>query len=209
MIDQTIMSQYANSPRLMAIIETVWEAIDPSKFTKNVFDLIVNIPTANRYGLEIWGRIVGVDQDIAYLNPRYEYFGFGDERQNFDNGTFADAASMAGDWTFTDDNYRELILLKALSNIVYATAPNINALLRAMFGRSAYCLITGHMEMSYIFEFEPTPFQRYLISKAGILPQPCGVFIRNIGYVDRDSVFGFEGSGLQPFNNGVFYNGTT
>ena len=96
--------------------------------------------------------------------------------------------------------------MKALSNIVYATAPNINALMRAMFDRPSYCLITGHMKMRYVFEFELSPYQHHLVYNTDILPRPCGVEISIIINADTNGIFGFDGTGLQPFGQGVFYN---
>lgn len=54
-LEQTVMSQYANSPRLMGILRSVWDAIDPDLFTSDYYRLIMSIPTANGMGLDIWG----------------------------------------------------------------------------------------------------------------------------------------------------------
>lgn len=206
MIEKTIMSQYANSPRLMHIITSLWDALDPEKFTSEYYRLVMSIPTANGHGLDIWGRIVGIGRSVTFSDPSGEYFGFTDGFYPFNERPFSSPGSAYDTFELTNDAYRELILLKALSNIVYATAPNINALLRAMFDEPCYCLITGHMQMRYVFEFELSPYQRHLVYNAGILPRPCGVEISIIISADPSGIFGFDGSGLQPFGQGVFYN---
>lgn len=205
-IDQTIMSQYANSPRLMAILRSLWSAIDPDKFTEDYYRLIMNIPTANGMGLDIWGRIVAITRTVSFVNPDGEYFGFEAGFYPFNERPFSAPGSGTDTWELTNDAYRELILMKALSNIIYATAPNINAMLRHMFSKPAYCLITGHMKIRYVFEFDLSPFYRHLVYNTDILPRPCGVEINKIISADPSGIFGFDGSGLQPFGQGVFYN---
>ncbi len=206
MINQTIMSQYANSPRLMSIITSLWDALDPDKFTTDFYNLVMDIPNANGYGLDIWGRIVGISRTVNFVNPGGEYFGFTGGFFPFNERPFSAPGSGTDTWELANDAYRELILLKALSNIVYATAPNINALMRAMFDKPCYCLITGHMQMRYVFEFDLSPYQHYLIYNTDILPRPCGVDVSFIISADPAGIFGFYGSGLQPFGQGVFYN---
>lgn len=204
MIEKTIMSQYANSPRLMHILRSLWGALDPEELIAKYYALVMNIPTANSYGLDIWGRIVGIGRTVTFPDPQDEYFGFADGFFPFNTRPFSSAGGSASSWELSNDAYRELILMKALSNIVYATAPNINALMRSMFTGPAYCLITGHMQMKYVFEFELTPYQQYLVYNSGILPRPCGVEISV--QISPRVLFGFNGSGLQPLGQGVFYN---
>lgn len=208
MIDQTIMSQYANSPRLLHIIRTVADAIDPTKFTEDYYRLVMSIPTAGTYGLDVWGRIVGITRSAELANPEGEYFGFSDGFYPFGERPFSNAGDPSQTWDLSNHAFRELILIKAMANIVYATAPNINALLRAIFDRPAYFLITGHMKARYVFEFSLTPWQHHLVYNTGILPRPCGVLIDIIVNADVEGIFGFSGTGLQPFNQGVFFDAT-
>lgn len=205
-IEDTIMSQYANSPRLMGIITSLWNALDPNKFTNDFYNLVMDIPSANGYGLDNWGRIVGIGRTVNFVNPAGEYLGFTDGFYPFNERPFSAPGSGTDTWELTNDAYREIILLKAMSNIVYATAPNINALMRSMFNDPCYCLISGHMQMQYIFEFELSAYQRNLVYNTEILPRPCGVEINII--TNAGAIFGFDGSGLRPFGQGVFYNAT-
>lgn len=206
LIGKTIMSQYANSPRLMHIIKTVAGAINPDKFTDDYYRLIMSIPTANSHGLDIWGRIVGIGRTVRFANPEGEYFGFSDGFYPFNQRPFSAAGSESDAWELSDDAYRELIIMKAMANIVYASAPNINALLRAVFDKPCYFLITGHMDVSYVFEFNLTAYERHLVYNTDILPRPCGVLVSIIINADVNNIFGFSGQGLQPFNEGTFYN---
>uniref|UniRef100_UPI001F489CB2 DUF2612 domain-containing protein n=1 Tax=Escherichia coli TaxID=562 RepID=UPI001F489CB2 len=102
---------------------------------------------------------------------------------------------------------RKLIIIKAASNILYATAWNINKFLLMVFdGRKAYYDIIGHMSAEYVFEFSLTPFDRLIVYTLKMLPMPSGVGI-SYREVDVDRTFGFDGSDLSIFNNGVFYSG--
>lgn len=208
-IQQTIMSQYANSPRLLRIINDLWGAIDPTKFNEDYFNLIMSIPTANTQGLDIWGRIVGIGRTVYFPNPEGEYFGFEDGFYPFNERPFSAAGNENDAWELADDAYRQLILIKAMSNIIYATAPNINILMRAVFGKSCYFLLTGHMEGRYVFEFYLNQFERHIVYNTDILPRPCGVDVSIIIDLDEANIFGFYGSGLQPFGQGTFFNGAT
>ena len=207
-IDKTIMSQYEHSPRLMAIIQSLYQGIDPDKFTEQYYRLIMSIPTANDVGLNIWGQIVGISRTVTFSNPDSKVFGFSDGFYPFNQAPFSAAGSTQGAWELSTEAYRRLILLKAMSNIIYATVININRLLGQMFEGNAYALFVGHMALRYIFEFDLSPYERHLVYNADILPRPCGVLINIIINLNPDGIFGFNGQGLQPFNQGVFYDAT-
>ena len=49
-IEDTIASQYANSPRLMLIIQELHNAIDPTKNIQDFYRLIWNLETAEGGG---------------------------------------------------------------------------------------------------------------------------------------------------------------
>jgi hypothetical protein len=72
---QTILSQYANSPRLTGMIEAFNAAWDQTQNFDNLYDLIWNVLTAQGYGLDVWGRIVGVTRVLS-LPSSATYLGF-------------------------------------------------------------------------------------------------------------------------------------
>lgn len=203
----TLMSQYATSPRITSFIMGVGEALDTTKINKDFFDMVVNLKTAQGFGLDIWGRIVGIGRAVHGVDPQGEYFGFEDGFYPFNDQPFY-SGLVSDSWDLTDDAYRELILMKAMSNIIYATAPNINRLLWALFGRNAYFLALGDMRGRYVLEFHINAFERHIIYNTDILPRPCGVYIDIIIDLDTNETFGFSGTGLQPFGEGVFYDGS-
>src|SRR5574337_660412 len=60
----TIFSQFANANTLTSIIGSFLDATDPTEFVDAVYDEIWNIQTAIGYGLDVWGRIVGVNRVV-------------------------------------------------------------------------------------------------------------------------------------------------
>lgn len=200
---KTLMSQYANSPRIVGILSELGDAIDPSLFVGEFYDAIFNLHTARGFGLDIWGRIVNVGRTMFYQNPQGEFFGFEDGFYPMSQRPFSGAGNENNAWDLSDDAYRDLIFIKAFSNIVYATALNINRLLKFIFSGKCYFLIKGHMRAEYVFEFTLSPFERHIAFDTDILPRPCGV-LTSIYELDINETFGFYGTGLQPMSQGAF-----
>lgn len=147
-VEQTVARQYLNSPIIMSLIDSMNAAIDPSGDIDNFLIWIWQVSTARGFGLDIWGRIVGVSRTL-----------------------------LTSPATVLDDNdYRSLILLKALSNISASTPYSMNSLLLNWLGNvRAYVNNLGNMEMLLNFEFLLTPVQLAILQYAGILPLPTAV----------------------------------
>lgn len=181
-VESTIISQYGNSATISQLIQNMNDYIDPSADIDNFYNYVFNIETAQGFGLDIWGRIVGVSR-IVLSNPVYE---------------------------LSDANYRSLLLLKALSNISYSSAPSINQLLQNwMTGRGrCYVKDLGAMAMSYIFEFALQPFEVVILQQSGIFLRPAGV--RSTIVQNEYPVFGFKEMGTTwawPFGQAPFTPG--
>ena len=73
-LEQTIISQYANSPVLMQLIQNMNEYLDPQANIQAFYDNIWNVQTAIGYGLDVWGKIVGVSRQLSV--PQSDFFGF-------------------------------------------------------------------------------------------------------------------------------------
>lgn len=208
-IQDTIASQYANSPVVLSIIETINNAIDPRFTIDEFYKVLWDLRTATGWGLDIWGRIVGVSRNVQMSDPDADAFGFKTTPASpkftpFDNAPFSAAGSKFSSYRLLDPQYKELIIIKAASNILYATAPNINQYLKSIFGdQRAYYYITGHMTASYIFEFNLTAFQRLIAFTLKLLPEPCGVLV-SYQQSAVNEYFGFDGTEFQPFDQGVF-----
>lgn len=203
-IKDTIMAQYANSPNILALISGMNDAIDPQYFIDDFYEYVYRLSSAVGFGLDIWAEKVGVSRTAPMSNPDSKYFGFATGGEPFNTYPFNSSGSGISSYQLPDVQLRELIIIRAAINILYATAININKFLLMIFnGRRAYYSITGHMTAEYVFEFALTPFERMFVYTLNILPKPSGVGI-SYREVDVNKVFGFEGSGLQNFDNGVF-----
>lgn len=206
-IQDTLMSQYANSPVICNLIESMNECIDPARSIDDFYRLAFNVKTAQSFGLDIWGRIVGVNRNISIPPDDIDTFGFKTSPQAFqpfNSYPFSSAGARFSSYHLSDERFRLLIMIKAAANILHATAPNINKYLRMIFPeKRVYFLITGHMKGRYFFEFTPNKFERHIIYNLQLLPRPSGVLI-DYRESPPAGIFGFSGTGFQPFNQGSF-----
>ncbi|AKE09223.1 DUF2612 domain-containing protein [Serratia liquefaciens] len=183
----TILAQYAGSPKLRSIIETFNTTMDTEKFLDDFYDVIWNIETADTYGLDVWGKIVVVSR-LLTVTPSEKFFGYGeatnttpviDDPQPFDQAPFYTGEQQTSTISLTNDAYRKLIMLKAMANITDCTIPNMNKMLMYMFGSSgkAYVRNDGGMVMTYVFEFELSTVELAIVQSSGALPSPAGVTV--------------------------------
>lgn len=206
-IKDTIEAQYANSPNILALISGLNDAIDPQYFIDDFYNYVYRLSTARGFALDIWADKVGVSRNAPMSNPNTLKFGFNPAYEPFNTYPFSGAGAAFTSYRLPDSLLRQLIIIKAALNLLYATALNINKFLLMIFnGKKAYYNIIGHMSAEYVFEFTLTPFERMFVYTLNMLPHPCGVGI-SYREVDVNRVFGFEGSGLQNFDHGVFANG--
>ncbi len=174
----TIISQYANSPTLLALIGDFAECIDPTIDIDNFFDIVVNVLTAVGFGLDIWGRIVGVGR--VYPIDLAIYLGFhGSSGVGWGQGIWYGGASDTSNFALSDDAYRSLILTKAMANITDGSIPSLNRILQMLFaGRgNAYVIDNADKTMTYRFEFVFTPVDSTIVNNSGVLPNPTGVSV--------------------------------
>jgi len=210
-VDRTIISQYANSPTLNALIQNMNEYIDPRVNMQKFYDYVWNVDTAVGFGLDIWGKIVGVSR-LLKIPANTKTLGFANasfppDWAPFNQGTFFNGQNSGQAFLLPDDTYRTLILVKALANIVATTAQSLNQLLRNLFPGQGVCYVidNGGMSMTFYFEFDITPADYAILTQSGALPHPAGVMFNVI--VVPAGVFGFQEQGgtAEPFDQGTFY----
>jgi hypothetical protein len=150
-LEQTIISQYGNSAAITALIRNMNSYIDPRCDIGGFYDTVWNVETAEGFGLDIWGRIVGLP------SGRYIY---------------TEPVTV-----LNDDQFRRLILIKALSNISITSSPTFNQLLNNFFAGRGRCYVSdqGAMQMRYTFEFPLLPYEILIMSGTGIFLRPAGV----------------------------------
>lgn len=209
--EDTILTQYSASNKLLNIIATFNQAVSIDDFTESFISDVWDIATNGSYGLDVWGKIVGVSRYIE-AEVDYDSFGFSeaDYADRYTHPTpFNDAPFYSGIHEkeavrLGDDAYRTLILCKAFSNISIATIPEINKFLVMLFkGRGrAYSTDYGHMTMGIVCEFFLAPFEKAILENFDVMPIPSGVLA-----ITRQMIgpyFGFA-TDSYPFNDGTFY----
>lgn len=181
---QTVISQYANSPVITSLIGSFFSAEDLTQEFDAFYDDIWNVLTAQGYGLDVWGRIVGVGRTFRQLNPTLN---FGFQEATTVNATPFNVAPFysgpqagppqEGSFSLTDTQFRLLILAKAAFNISDGSIPSINQLLLSLFpGRgNVYVTDNGNMTMTYTFKFPISSNELAMLVQSGVLPKPSGV----------------------------------
>lgn len=146
----TILSQYANSPTLAALIQDFNAAADPGAVITQWIADVWQIDTAVGFGLDVLGRIVGIGRTV-----------------NIGGGY--------GQQTLADSAYRTLLYAKCLANISDGSIQNINAILMTLFPGlgDCYIIVTGPMAWAVHLAFTPTAVQLAILQE--VLPIPVGV----------------------------------
>ena len=177
---QTVLSQYANNTTLIPWIDAVSQSLDGNEDVANWYNLVWNVLTAQGWGLDVWGAIVGVGRNLPVSN---QFFGFeeasdpsliGYNQAPYFNGSFGTSTA-----TLSDNVFRQLVLAKAATNITDCSIPAINQILLMLFGSSGVCYCTdgGDMTMTYTFDFTLSPIQLSIVETSNVLPKPAGVSV--------------------------------
>ena len=219
-VGRTIISQYANSPTITALIDAMNSALDTSPLFDKFYNLVWNVDTAVGFGLDIWGRIVGLPNGrLLRLGADNQILGFENDDippdwAPFNQGTFFTGADASTTFILADDAFRTLILAKALANITATTSKDLNKLLRNLFPNRGRAYVVdrgksntavGGMAMSYVFEFALTAVEYAILTQSGVLPHPAGVGFNVIVIIPGQFNFREEGLQATPFGSGVFY----
>lgn len=170
----TVLSQYANSPTLLALISDFSQWLDPASRFDAFYSYLWDIDTAVGFGLDVWGRILGVSRVLQV--PTGDYLGFvsNSAAKPFGFGIWYSDTRATLNVALTDSAYRVLLLSKAALNITDASVPAINQILLTLFG-GGYVRDNLNMTITYVFPFALTPVQTAIIFQSNVLPKPCGV----------------------------------
>lgn len=215
-VEQTILSQYANSPTLVQLIQNMNDYIDPSADIDAFYDMVWNVDTAQGFGLDTWGKIVGLENGRLLKIPSAEInLGFDEAGTSsatpFGSGVFYTGNTVTQSYYLGDDAFRTLILVKAMANISDGSIPSYNQLLQNLFKGRGRCYVNdlGNMQMRYTFEFYLEPYEVAILTQSGAMPRPTGV-LASIMQVPLPNVFGFAEAGkvsAAPFGQGSFFTG--
>lgn len=211
-VERTIISQYANSPTLCGLIDGFNQCIDPRSNIQAFLDYVWNVQTAQGFGLDIWGKIVGLNTREVIVTADIDYFGFDTgvtDTFPFGEGIFYVDADGVNVYRLSDTAFRTAILIKAMSNISRCTVQSINRIISRLFRSRGACYVIdlGGMRMRYVFEFAMFPWEEAVVDQLNILPKPAGVELLEKAII-ASSYFGFAemGNYITPFDESPFYN---
>jgi hypothetical protein len=222
-IESTILAQYANSPILMGLLNEYNSAVDPSPLYDDFYNEVWNVSTAGTYGLDVWGRIVGVSRIINL--PSGVYLGFDEggflSYSGFNQDSFYSGAFGTTNYKLSNDEFRVLIMAKALANISQTNIKTYNDILLQLYpGRgNVYVIDNGHMLLLLTFLFPITKLELAILKQAKTFFNPTGVgtFVYALAGVTQgafnsinspsDDIFGFEESSadMSGFDSSTFW----
>lgn len=173
----TLISQYANSPVITALVGSLNYALDRKAAINAFYRMIWDVESARGIGLDIWGRIVGVTRSLYVSDSLFLGFSASSDAVPFGTGIFWGAGRLTPNFKLTDIAYRRLILAKAALNITDCSVPAINAILRALFPDygNVYVRDNGDMTLTYVFGSALSKVDYAIVSQSGALPRPVGV----------------------------------
>ena len=179
-IDDTIIRQYFTSPRMRRILENFRDNLDAAPFYEMLLDRIIDPRTAVSWGLDIWGRIVGVSR---YLDVEADKFIGFEEAADITTDTFGYAiwyngfAASGVALYLADEMYRKLIFAKAWANISDTSIASINGCLQMLFSDVGAVYVRDNLDktLTFVLNFEPDPAQIAILTKANVIPVPAGV----------------------------------
>lgn len=204
-IDATVQSQYAASPHIRALVDAFWEALNPDADIDLIYKNMIDPDTAVGFGLDVWGRIVAIGREYLAADEENIYFGFNPNSSinsrldTFDNAPFF--KKIDGKVRLADPAYRTYIFIKAMINIGDCSLASINRMLKLMFPNAEiYCLHVDTMVLRLVIRSELAAADKQALLNLPWLPAGVGLEMYQI----ITPTFGFNGSGLNPFNQGTF-----
>lgn len=207
-ISPTIQSQYACSPKIMALAQGFADLIDPESDLQLFYDTVFNIDSAQGVGLDIWGRIVGLPRSAEMVTKHgVKYFGFGSKAApnatGFDNDPFYHGAEQVK-FELSDEAYRLFLKTKAMANISTGSLADLNRMLQELLpGREVAITRTGPMRLKLVCSGELTDYERNMLLQGDLPPIPSGVTLEV--ELNGAKYFGFNSDSNAPFGQGPLY----
>ena len=200
--DETILSQYSASPHILQLTHDFELRIAPAPDIDTFFEKVFDIETAQGWGLDNWGRILGVPRGVQVATT--DWFGYyGSGLQPWNNAPWFNDQQATNNYPLTDEAYRKLLLYKAAANIGDASAASINRLLSQIFPTYDHVVDNLDMTIRAVFNDYLEPVEIGILNTYGALNKGAAVQWVYLS-VNPDEVFGFDASGFQPFDQGVF-----
>ena len=179
--EQTLVSQYANSPKLIQLISDFNDCLDPTADIDAFYANFWDLDTAYGVGLDYWDRIVGGTGRNIAISPVDKYLGFDEgqtaanDYQSFGYGILYSGVK-SGAYVLADGPFRTLIYATALGNITNGSVLSYNKLLSLLYpNNTVYLKILGAMSVQVYFQTSPTQFEVSILSAIFPRISPAGV----------------------------------
>lgn len=204
-LNPTVQSQYSASTAIRWLCQYDRQLLCTLDERSLFYDFEFNPRSAIGYGLDVWGRIVGIERVLSVLDNLWlGYKGTGFQ-------PLSQAPAWAGVRAYTrqrlgDVAFRTLIFFKAAANLSTADAAALNKLLQRMFpGQPVYVLDRGRMRIRLVVGFELSPVWRAALQRYGLLARGAAVGVELLEIFGE--FLGFSGSGFAPFGQAPFWRG--
>jgi len=182
---RVILWQYDKADRLVGLLNNKQIAMDENQrdFWQDWYDNVFNLDTANEFGLAVWAIIMNVPLLInaPIVNPDKVGWGFGEFRENFNNGNFNESAS--GAQFLTIEQRRIVLKMRYRYLTIRPTIPNINQTLINAFGDLGTVFVTDNqdMTMEYTMQFSIPSWIQFVFEELTVFPTPSTVSATLVG----------------------------
>lgn len=179
----TLQSQYAASKRIGNLGKFFQKEIDATENIELLKEEVADMESAAGVFLDWWGERVGVTR---YIKVNGEYV------------------------RLDDDYYRFLLFYRARCNLSDSTCATMNRMLSQLTSERIFVVDYQDMTLqSIVIIGSISDLMATILQIYGLLNRPAGVMTNFIIIYPDEQIFGFEGSELQPFDQGVFNPGRT
>lgn len=178
-----MQSQYAHAPRMNAVGKILQDEIDATGQLDDIAVQVADVETAKGVFLDWWGKRIGIDR---YIKVKDDYV------------------------RFDDDYFRFLLLYRAVCNVSDSTCATMNRMLSLLTNTKVFCVDYQDMTISSVVVIGAiSDVMSTVLATYGLLNRPAGVLANYLVIYPNEEIFGFQGSDLLPFNQGVFNPGRT
>lgn len=183
-LSKIILWQYGDAEKFNSLVNNEQEFMDEAvtKFWTDFNENVFNLSTCNKFGLELWGKLLGV------ARPTYNVLG-------------------GSPIEYTDEQYRLVLQARIYLLTFDGSVCALNKFFKMLFPQYPV-VITDNYDMTVTIGFvqEPTEEIKTIFRDENFLPRPSGVEYLMDWQTDYSTVFGFEGqTPTEGFDNGTFY----
>lgn len=199
----TVQSQYSASPRILALAGMYWDMLNPGSEIQTMLDDMLNPSTARGYGLDVWGRIVGIKRATVPVSG--EYLAFDPDPMSNplgDSWNNAPFNPLTPQGLATDTVFRVYVMVKAMMNIGNGSLADINKYFSLMFPDSGIQVIHAGTMIIRVLDYDAVLTDAAIMALRSIDWVPAGVGWQV--WQGEPDCFGFLGSELQPFDQAPF-----